>query len=197
MTLGGEAAMAQTQPGASYADDLATQASSGGRLEFAAGQILAMSGGPLNHAMILASITAELHAALRDGPCRALSSDARVRGSDDTFDGFPDVTVVCGAVETLDEDPDGLWNPTLLVEGLSPCTEAWDRGGTFAHHRPIESLQEVVFVRQDARAVEVHRRNAVGRLERYDVRGHEAVEFSSLDVSLPMEAWHAGVVGSA
>jgi len=189
--------MAQTQPEATYADYLAAAATSEVKLEFAGGEILAMSVGTLAHATIIANVSAALHGAVHGSGCRVLSSDARVRRDDEDFAAYPDATVVCGPPETHADDPDGLVNPALVVEVLFPSTEAWDRGGTFAHYRRIESLREVVFVRQDARHVEVHRRNEAGRFELFEFRDDEAVELGSVGVSIPMDAVYDGVVPPA
>ena len=45
-------------------------------------------------------------------------------------------------------------NPTVIVEVLSPSTEADDRGNKFAHYRRLESLREYVLVAQDRVRVE-------------------------------------------
>lgn len=188
--------MARSQPKASYADYLAAAAASEGKLELAGGEILAMSGGSLVHARLIARVTTLLSNALAGGPCDVFSSDARVRRLAEDFAAYPDATVVCGGPETHPDDPDGLVNPTLVVEVPSPSTEAWDRGGKFAHYRRIETLREVVFVRQDARQVEVHRRNEAGRFELYEFRDDEVAELASIGASVPLAVLYDGVVPS-
>lgn len=54
--------------------------------------------------------------------------------------------VVCGASQFLDGRRDILLNPTLIVEVLSPPTEAYDRGRKFEHYRSIDSLQQYLLV---------------------------------------------------
>jgi len=49
----------------------------------------------------------------------------------------------------VDEQRDMLLNPSLLVEVLSPSTEAYDRGKKFEHYRSIESLREYLLVASD------------------------------------------------
>ncbi len=53
---------------------------------------------------------------------------------------------------------DTLLNPIVLIEVLSPSTEAYDRGEKFAHYRRLESLQEYVLIAQDKIRVEHFRR---------------------------------------
>ena len=55
----------------------------------------------------------------------------------------------CGEPRFLDEARDTLLNPTLLVEVLSPSTEAYDRGRKFQHYKSIESLNEYLLVASD------------------------------------------------
>jgi Uma2 family endonuclease len=67
--------------------------------------------------------------------------------------------VVCGKRETASDDPEGIVNPTVVVEVLSDSTEADDRGEKFAHYRTLRSLQEYVLVAQRAQRIEVFRRD--------------------------------------
>ena len=104
-------------------------------------------------------------AGLRGKPCRAISSDLRVRVPATGLSTYADVTVVCGKLETDPEDANAVTNPTLLVEVLSDSTEAYDRGEKFAHYRRLPSLREYVLVSQHAPRIEIWRRNERGRWE--------------------------------
>ena len=59
---------------------------------------------------------------------------------------YPDVGVVCGEPRFEDDVFDTLLNPIVIVEVLSPSTEAYDRGEKFSHYRQLQSLQEYVLV---------------------------------------------------
>lgn len=48
---------------------------------------------------------------------------------------YPDLSVVCGRLETDVEDRHAITNPVLVVEVLSDSTEAKDRGVKAAHYR--------------------------------------------------------------
>jgi Uma2 family endonuclease len=43
---------------------------------------------------------------------------------------------------------DALTNPSLIVEVLSPSTEAYDRGEKFTHYKSIESFREYILIAQ-------------------------------------------------
>jgi Uma2 family endonuclease len=67
---------------------------------------------------------------------------------------YPDVTVVWGTAQFEDTQQDTLLNPTLIVEVLSESTEAYDRGGKFAHYRKLDSLLEYVLITQTKSHIE-------------------------------------------
>jgi Uma2 family endonuclease len=107
--------------------------------EYYEGEIFAMSGGSPEHSLIAANVISDLHSQLRGKPCRVYTSDLRVHASEALYT-YPDVTVVCGALQFSDEHRDSVTNPTLIIEVLSPTTEAWDRGGKFEQYRQREAL---------------------------------------------------------
>ena len=65
-----------------------------------------------------------------------------------------------------------------LIEVLSPSTEAYDRGGKFAHYRKIASLREYLLVAQDQSGI-----------ERYVRQGDVWIltEADGLEASVPLE----------
>jgi Uma2 family endonuclease len=81
-------------------------------------------------------------------------NDMRVKIGDGRSYTYPDLVAVCGERLFADGMRDSLTNPTLLVEVLSPTTEAYDRGEKFQHYRSIETLQEYVLMAQDRPLVE-------------------------------------------
>jgi len=182
---------------ATYADYLAAAEASDVRLELAGTEILAMSGGSSAHARLAARLIRALGNALDGTPCEVYTSDMRVRRLDEPFAAYPDVTVVCGGEQVGDDDPHGLTNPRVVIEVLSPSTEAWDRGGKSAHYRRIPSVQEIVLVHQDKRTVEVHRRNEAGRFELFESPADGRVELVSVGVDLPMHDLYDGIVDVA
>ena len=107
---------------------------------------------------------------------------------------YPDVSVVCGEEQLLDQKQDTLLNPVLLVEVLSPSTESYDRGQKFAFYRSIPSLQEYVLMSQRQKLVEVFRKNEEGLwvLHEYgDER--QAVALDTLGCTLDLDALYANV----
>ena len=122
--------------------------------EYVNGQIYAMSGASREHNLIAVNIVSELHANLRGQPCEAYMSDMRVKVSPTGMYTYPDVIAVCAEPRFEDAHGDTLLNPTVIIEVLSPSTEAYDRGEKFAHYRRLDSLSDYVLVSQDKARVE-------------------------------------------
>ena len=122
--------------------------------EFYNGQMYAMAGGKAAHSAIIGNLTAGLHQALRDRPCVVYPTELRLRVSPTGWYTYPDIMVVCDEPRFADEQNDTLLNPTLIVEVLSPSTEAHDRGFKFAQYRKLDSLREYVLVSQSEPRVE-------------------------------------------
>jgi Uma2 family endonuclease len=89
---------------------------------------------------------------------------------------YPDVVAVCGKPEYDAGDANTLTNPTVIIEVLSPSTEAYDRGARFAHYRQLETLQEYLLVAQNE-----------ARIDRYVRRGGEWVLTETTDLGGEVE----------
>lgn len=153
--------------------------------EYLDGQIYAMSGASRPHNLIAGNLHGEIRAQLKNRPCEVYTGDMRVCVSPTGMYTYPDVVAVCGDRRFLDGEVDTLLNPTLIIEVLSPSTEAYDRGGKFAHYRRLESLREYVLVAQDQVLV-----------ERYTRQGNEwlLTEFRQLDSILRLASIHCDVI---
>ena len=122
--------------------------------EYFAGEIMAMAGAKRKHNLVSSNVSASLTAQLRDEPCEVYSNDMRVQADGEKQYSYPDVVVVCGEPQFRDGREDTLLNPTVVVEVLSPSTEARDRGEKFLRYRQIESLTDYVLIAQNERRVE-------------------------------------------
>jgi Uma2 family endonuclease len=116
--------------------------------EYYAGEIFAMAGASRWHNLIVTNVLRELSLQLKGRPCTTYHSDMRVKVSPTGLYTYPDVTVVCGEAQFEDNQQDTLLNPMLIVEVVSESTEAYDRGGKFAHYRKLTSLMEYVLITQ-------------------------------------------------
>ena len=135
-----------------YSQYLEALAMSDLRLEFHDGDIFAMAGGTPEHGMLAAGLIAIIGRQL-PASCRVMTSDVKVRVLATGLSTFPDLSVVCGALERAPDDQNCITNPSLLVEVLSPSTEDYDRGEKLSHYKQLPSLQNVLFVAHDARRI--------------------------------------------
>lgn len=129
------------------------------RLELIDGIITAMVGGTLGAGVIAGNVFAALRAKLRGGRCRVFGDNVLLRtGLRDAFS--PDAMVVCGDVNLRDRYAS---DPTLVVEVLSPSTEAHDRGYKWSRYQSIPSLRYYLMITQESYRVEVYSREQGGR----------------------------------
>jgi Uma2 family endonuclease len=152
--------------------------------EFHDGQIFAMTGASREHNLITVNITASLHQQLKNRPCEAYVNDMRVKAAIACSYHYPDIAVVCGGAQFEDGHFDTLINPTLVIEVLSPSTEAYDRGGKFSNYRKIASLQEYVLIAQDQPYIERYLRQTESWLLTETLGLDAIVELSSIGCML-------------
>jgi Uma2 family endonuclease len=131
--------------------------------EYYAGEMFAMSGAREAHNLIQGNLYVELRRQLRQRACRFYTSDMRVRVNASGLYTYPDATALCGEPLFLDDVRDTLLNPHLIVEILSPSTEAYDRGRKFGHYRTVESLREYLLISAERVSAELFIRQADGR----------------------------------
>jgi len=110
--------------------------------EFYRGEITAMAGATRNHNIISVNFIAYLKTQLKGKSCRPYSNDMRLHTPGTAFYTYPDIVVVCGKEEYLDNEFDTLLNPVFLVEVLSNSTADYDIGRKFMRYRAIPSLKE-------------------------------------------------------
>ena len=131
--------------------------------EYCDGEMFAMAGAGEDHNQLVMNLAIGLGSQFRSRPCRVYSNDMRVRVDATGLYTYSDVVVVCGERRYLDDRRDTLLNPSLLVEVLSPSTEAYDRGRKFESYRSIESLSEYLLVASDRVHVDLYTRRPDGR----------------------------------
>jgi Uma2 family endonuclease len=122
-----------------------------------------MAGESPQHGDICVNLVRELSAQLRGTPGRVWTKDAKVRSGPlprrrypvKGLFSYPDLVIVCGEPQFLDEHRDVLINPRVTIEVLSPNTEAFDRGEEFRRYRRYNpSLTDYLVVAQSQPLVE-------------------------------------------
>ena len=169
-----------------------------GKSEYFSGRMFAMSGGSDAHSLIGGNVHALLWSQLRRGPCLAFNSDMKVRVSATGLYTYPDVSVVCGGVQYTDGQWDMMENPVVLVEVLSPTTEAYDRGEKFVHYQGLSSLTDYLIISQETMRVEQYVRQNDDQWLLSMHSGPEAsVRLASIGCDLPLAEIYERVEVSA
>ncbi|MEO6775671.1 MAG: Uma2 family endonuclease [Kofleriaceae bacterium] len=179
---------------ATYAEYLAFSATSELKHEFIAGEIVAMAGGTIIHGRLIGQATGLIRDALKGRPCVVLPAEVRVRIRAADRATYPDLQVVCSAIEADPDDSHAVINPTVIVEVLSDSTADADRGDKFAAYRRLRSLREYVLISQHERRIDVYTRD--GRrwvLDEY--RAGEQLQLASIAVMLAIDEVYADALG--
>jgi Uma2 family endonuclease len=150
------------------------------RHELVAGQLNEMVGASQFHNLIATALAVKLAAALKT-PWRLYIADMKVRVQDDFY--YPDLMV---SREPVAADNYYLAEPAIIIEILSPTTEARDRLEKRLGYQRLASLWEYVLVAQDRPSIEVFRRRADGwEVETYGAR--ETLRLASIAFTMPVD----------
>ncbi len=151
------------------------------RYEYWDGEVVAMSGGTRNHNRISGNFFRILDDALLDRSCDVYIADVKVQVEPGQKYFYPDVVVTC---DERDDDAQFVQFPCLIIEVLSPSTEAIDRGAKFARYRQFSSLQEYVLVQTSQPGVEVFRRNDRGQWVLSEYTLEDSLQLESIGVEI-------------
>ncbi|MBD2487054.1 Uma2 family endonuclease [Aulosira sp. FACHB-615] len=138
--------------------------------EYIDGRIIPMAGGTVNHNRISGNFYAILNFAFRQQDYEVFNSDMRLWIAKQRIYTYPDISIVVGKIEFLENRTDTITNPKLIVEVLSKSTESYDKEGKFKAYRTIPSFEEYLLVEQDRIFVEHFYKTANKRwsLQEYD-----------------------------
>jgi Uma2 family endonuclease len=151
--------------------------------EFHQGEVFAMVGARRAHGRVVLNIARHLSNQLHGSPCQVFIEGMKVQIGEDTVL-YPDVFVTC---DKADLATDMIFRaPTLVVEVLSPSTQAYDRSAKFALYRRITALQEYILVDPETRRVEAFRREADDRWVLDDMSASATLEATSVGCRVAM-----------
>ncbi len=174
----------------SLAEFIAWENTQSGRNEFYRGEVFAMVGGRRSHGRVVANFVRHLGNLLAGSPCQAFSESMKVQIGEDAIL-YPDVFVTCDA---QDLRTDMIFRaPSLVIEVLSPSTQAHDRSQKFALYRRIAALKEYLLVDPDTRRVEAFRRNELDQWVLHDMSEGATLDIASLGVTMPIAQVFEGV----
>ena len=162
------------------------------RHEYINGEVYAMSGGTVIHSQIASNFNRLLGNHLRGSGCKTLNSDCRVNvlGMDKYV--YPDTSVTCD--ERDKTTTQYITHPCLIVEVLSPSTEAYDRGNKFKMYRRNPSLQEYVLVSTDVIEIELFRKIDTEDWRIINYQAGDSMELKSVNLTFLIDEIYEDIV---
>jgi Uma2 family endonuclease len=162
------------------------------RHEYMDGEVYAMSGGTVIHSQIASNFNRLLGNHMRGSGCKTLNSDCRVNvlGMDKYV--YPDTSVTCD--ERDKTTTQYITHPCLIVEVLSPSTEAYDRGNKFKMYRRNPSLQEYVLVSTDVIEIELFRKIDTEDWRIINYQAGDSMELKSVNLTFLIDEIYEDIV---
>ena len=181
---------AMTQPKLSLEDYLAWEDEQPERHEFYRGEVFARGGERRVHGCLVGNLARALGNTLQGSPFQVFVSSMKVQiGEDIVF--YPDVFVTC---DKSDLSTECIFTaPTVVIEVLSPSTQAYDRSLKFEVYRRIASLREYILIDPDTWRIDAFRRNEQGQWVLFDMSNAPLLEVPSVGVSVPVAGVFDGV----
>ncbi|RUS93607.1 hypothetical protein DSM106972_095970 [Dulcicalothrix desertica PCC 7102] len=133
------------------------------KYEYVNGEVFAMTGRTLPHNSVALNLASALKNHLRGKGCKVFMADAKLGISKKGPYHYPDVMVTCDERDLTSRKI--VQFPCLIVEVLSPGTEAYDRGTKFRHYRRLKTLKEYVLIDAEKICLECYRINERGKWE--------------------------------
>ena len=117
------------------------------KYEYWDGNVWSMAGASPEHERVVVNVGGHLRELSRGRGCSVFGSNLKVKVPIYKPYRYPDLTAYCGKgiYEKLD-GLDVLTNPQMLIEILSPSTEAFDRGDKFSYYKSIPSFCEYLLI---------------------------------------------------
>ncbi len=163
--------------------------------EYIRGEVYAMVGGSKAHDTITLNLLSLLRNHVRGSGCRVHTGDLKVYIEAADVYYYPDALVTCDQRDITSPEDYFIRYPRLIVEVLSPSTEAFNRGNKFADYRQIETLEEYVLISQDKINVECFRRNEQKPWVLYPYNAEDQVELASIGFQCNISELYEDVLG--
>jgi|APTNR8051073442_1049403.scaffolds.fasta_scaffold00408_4 Uma2 family endonuclease len=156
---------------------------------FENGKIKIMPGGTANHNEISANAITALSNAVRQLALkfRVFSSDMKIRIPYNNKVLYPDALVIAENPEFYEARKDIITNPLLIVEVISPSSEAGDRGSKFHDYRTITTFKEYLLLWQDEAFATLATRQSNDLWRMTDIQGlDQHIQLESIGCTINM-----------
>lgn len=166
------------------------QNSKNARYEYLDGELRMLAGGSAYHSAIIARLSSILERNLEDSPCWVYNSDMKLQLSESRYV-YPDIMISC---DQRDQEPDQtiIHYPSLVVEVLSPGTEAIDRREKLIYYQECPTIQDYIMVDTQSIRIEVYHREEDGwKLRAYGP--DSIIQLESFEIRFPISAIYRGM----
>lgn len=162
--------------------------------EYYRGEVFGMRGASREHNEIYSNIFTDIGSKLKGKGCKPYGSDFRVHIPKNTLYTYPDIIIICGDPELIDEKFGTVTNPSVIFELLSHSTRNYYKGEKFTLYRDIGSLKEYILVDTERIHVEKHIRREDNSWVLTDYRSlDEFFTIETVQVSLLLKDVYDGV----
>ena len=161
-----------------------------GRYEFDGSQPVAMTGGTVNHAIIMRNVHRALDARLRGTRCQALGPDVGLATEAGAIR-YPDALVTCGKLNGTDRTvPDVV----VVFEIVSASSGRVDRIVKVREYAAVASMRRYVIIESvTSGPLVLHRRGGGEPWIALALTGEDLLELPEVDIQIPVAAFYEGV----
>jgi Uma2 family endonuclease len=162
------------------------------KYEYINGEVYAMSGGSVNHGRIAIKFAAMFDSHLENSGCITGNSDIKINILKTNNYTYPDVSVTCDDRDKTTTQY--ITYPCLIVEVLSPSTEAYDRGGKFRMYRNNPILKDYLLVSSTSIEMDLYHQKDNGEWVIINYKEGDTIELKSINLSFAIEQVYRGLV---
>ena len=178
----------------SIQDYLEIEESTGKQYEFYDGELFEVEGASVDHNRIVMRSVEKILPHLAGKTCEAFGSQQKILSKQNNSVVYPDITIVCGAIELSSKSKDIITNPTVFIEVVSPSTGDYDHGDKFLMYRLLPSLKEYILISSVKILVEKFTKQHSRRWTMDDYRRPEdSLMIESIGLRLSLSEIYAGI----
>jgi Uma2 family endonuclease len=144
-----------------------------------------MGGGSKNHSLLAAKFITLFTTHLEGSGCDTATSDLRINIVGTNNYTYPDASVTCDDRDKTTTQY--ITYPCLVVEVLSPSTEAYDRGSKFRMYRHNPALQDYLLVSSTRMEIDLYHKKETGEWLIINYQAGDTIELKSINLSFPIE----------
>lgn len=160
--------------------------------EFDGFQPVAMTGGTINHTLLIGNLNYALQSRLRHTPCRALIEAGLATVGDAVR--YPDALVTCAPLDGAARLVPGV---VIVFEVLSPTSGRTDRIDKLREYRAVPSIRRYVILEHTSAALTVFARPDAGDWIATALTSDDTLDLPEIGIAIPVSEFYEGIDLSA